>query len=157
MDWSVDLEEQYDKVYRYCYFRLRSREAAEDVTQEAFLRYLSAASQKPNAGYALPCLYTIARNLCMDEFRRKKAEPLPEEKDGFWQPAEPDRTEQIVEEISLKHALSGLSQEDRELILLRYVNEVPITVICRMFGISRFAAYRRIRKALRQLRESWKG
>ncbi len=37
---SVDIEEQYDKIYRYCYFRLRSRQTAEDITQETFLRYL---------------------------------------------------------------------------------------------------------------------
>jgi len=32
-----DTEEQYDKIYRYCYFKLHSRELAEDVTQETFL------------------------------------------------------------------------------------------------------------------------
>ena len=37
---SVDIEEQYEKIYRYCYFKLKNRESAEDITQEAFLRYL---------------------------------------------------------------------------------------------------------------------
>ncbi len=36
---TVDVETQYDKIYRYCYFRLHNRETAEDLTQEAFLRY----------------------------------------------------------------------------------------------------------------------
>ena len=32
---SMDYEEQYDKIYRYCFFKLHDRECAEDVTQEA--------------------------------------------------------------------------------------------------------------------------
>ena len=36
----IDLEEQYDKIYRYCYYKLHHREKAEDITQEAFLRFL---------------------------------------------------------------------------------------------------------------------
>lgn len=34
------IKEQYDKIYRYCYFKLHNRELAEDITQETFLRYL---------------------------------------------------------------------------------------------------------------------
>lgn len=34
----MDLKEQYDKIYRYCYFKVRRREMAEDITQETFLR-----------------------------------------------------------------------------------------------------------------------
>ena len=35
----LDLEEQYDKIYRYCYFKLHHQQSAEDITQETFLRY----------------------------------------------------------------------------------------------------------------------
>ena len=38
----LDIEEQYEKIYRYCFYRLRSREQAEDVTQEAFLRWFAS-------------------------------------------------------------------------------------------------------------------
>ncbi len=40
MAGSLDMEEQYDRIYCYCYFRLHSQQAAEDITQETFLRYL---------------------------------------------------------------------------------------------------------------------
>lgn len=30
---SIDLEEQYDKLYRYFYFKVHQREIAEDITQ----------------------------------------------------------------------------------------------------------------------------
>ena len=35
----MDIEEQYDKIYRYCYFKLYDKQLAQDITQEAFLRF----------------------------------------------------------------------------------------------------------------------
>lgn len=35
---SMDEKTLYDKIYRYCYYRLGQAELAEDITQEAFLR-----------------------------------------------------------------------------------------------------------------------
>lgn len=32
-----NIEKQYDKIYRYCYFKLHNRHTAEDITQETFL------------------------------------------------------------------------------------------------------------------------
>ena len=35
----MDIEEQYDKIYRYCYFKLYDTQLAQDITQETFLRF----------------------------------------------------------------------------------------------------------------------
>lgn len=72
---SIDLEEQYDKIYRYCYYKLHHREKAEDITQETFLRFLENENYR-DTGKGLQYLYTIARNLCIDEFRKKPTEEL---------------------------------------------------------------------------------
>ena len=42
----IDIEEQYDKIYRYCYFRLKNQHLAEDITQETFLRFFESSSYK---------------------------------------------------------------------------------------------------------------
>lgn len=75
---SLDLEEQYDKIYRYCYFRLHQRETAEDITQETFLRFFESRGYV-NKGKSLQYLYTIAHNLCVNEYRKPKTEPLDED------------------------------------------------------------------------------
>lgn len=145
----MDLEEEYDKIYRYCYFKVRRRETAEDITQEAFLRFLESGCV--NTGKNLHYLYTIARNLCMDEFRRRKTEALDEEAaDSFSE-------DSMVENLSVRIALSQLEETDRELLLLRYVNEAPIAVIGRLYGISRFAVYRRVLQAVKNLKEKLGG
>lgn len=141
---SMDLEEQYDKIYRYCYFKLHHRETAEDITQETFLRFLDSGTYH-DTGRALRYLYTIAGNLCIDEYRRRPVEPLSEDLAA----SEPQN--QLLTNMAVRQALQELSPEDQELLLLRYVNEVPMAVICSLLNISRFAAYRRIQKALNQL------
>ena len=145
---SMDLEDQYDKIYRYCYFKLHHREIAEDVTQETFLRFLDS-DQYYEKGQSLRYLYTIARNLCIDEFRRQPCVPLPEEL------ACPDTESRILTSIALKTALDELSVEDQELLLLRYVNEVPVATLCGIYGLYRFAIYRKATKALKLLQDKF--
>ena len=75
---TLDIDREYDRIYRYCYYRLRSREEAEDVTQETFLRYFASDTYQ-DTGRTLQYLYTIARNLCIDERWRPLTQPLPED------------------------------------------------------------------------------
>ena len=74
----MNLSQQYDKIYRYCFFHTRCQELAEDLTQETFLRYYQHP-QYQSTGKELQYLYVIARNLCIDTYRKPSAEPLSEE------------------------------------------------------------------------------
>ena len=141
---SIDLEEQYDKIYRYCYYKLRHTQLAEDITQETFLRYLESRGTG-DAGRPLAFLYTIAGNLCIDEYRKRKFSELPEELPG----ENPEST--MVDSVILAQALHELTEQEPELVLLRYVNEVPVADLAGMYGISRFALYRETKKVLKKL------
>ena len=143
---ALDIDEAYDKIYRYCYYRLHNRETAEDITQETFLRYYSSDVPRDKTG-SYKYLYTVARNLCIDEYRRIKTEPLPEDI------ADHD----FVEDVALKIALDSLCNDDRELIILRYYDDVPVGVLCKMYGISRFTMSRKLRKILSQLKNEFNG
>lgn len=135
----IEIDEQYDKVYRYCYFRVKNQHLAEDITQETFLRFFESHHYK-DIGRPLAYLYTIARNLCIDEFRKVPVEQLKEEivQNGF--------EEAIVEKESLYQAMEILSKEEQELILLRYVNELSLADLSKIYGKSRFALYRELSK-----------
>lgn len=118
----MDIEEQYDKIYHYCYFKLYDKQLAQDITQETFLRFfrqdLSLDSNKE-----LPYLYTIAKNLCVDNFRKKTAVIL----EDVTEEATYNPTEDLINHLTLKSIISKLSQEEQELIFLRYVNEMGVT------------------------------
>lgn len=143
-----DLDGQYDKIYRYCYFKTNHRETAEDITQETFLRFWESENYQ-ESGQALQYLYTIARNLCIDHYRRSKPslslETAPDT--AAEHTPQNDAEEKVLTRIAVQAALAQLTQEERELLLLRYANEVPISVIGALMGISRFAVYRRLRQA----------
>lgn len=142
---AIDLEEQYDKIYRYCYFRLKNREWAEDVTQETFLRWFASDTYR-DRNQLLHYLYTVARHLCADESRRPVPLPIPEDV--------PDREGDPLLSIALRAELDRLVPEDRELVLLRCVNGEPMAVLSRLYGQSRFALRRRLNGILKTLREA---
>lgn len=145
---ALDIEEQYDKIYRYCWYRLRDRHRAEDVTQETFLRWFASDTYR-DTGRTLQYLYTIARNLYIDEIRKPAAEPLSEE-------LAENESDPLIS-IALRSELDKLPPEDQELLLLRYGNEVSVGVLCRLYGASRFALYRRLRSLLKKLRKELEG
>lgn len=143
---SMDFEEQYDKIYCYCYMKLGNRQTAEDITQETFLRFLENKNYR-DMGKRLAYLYTIARNLCMDYFRKPQAIAFDEEI-----PVESDE-EGIVSLIDLKRAVSGLEEGEQELLFLRFVNEISVEDIGKIMNQSRFSIYRRINRILFKLKK----
>ena len=58
----------------------------------------------------------------------------------------------LIQRMSLQNALQSLSPEERELIFLRYVNDVPVPVISGLYQISRFAVYRKLKGILQKVR-----
>ena len=153
----MDLEEQYDKIYRYCYMKLQHRQLAEDVSQETFLRFLNSKGYQEK-GQAIRYLYTIARNLCIDEFRKPVYESLSQEQEctlaESWEESMEERT---VKSLTLRKALQSLEEEGRELILLRYVNELPVGDIAELMNISRFSVLRKTKKYLKELEQELGG
>lgn len=146
---SADLKEQYDKIFRFCILRVKNSQTAEDITQETFLRFLENP-QYSTRSEQIKILYTIAGNLCTDEFRRKQTVPLPDDL-----PDDRDSESIWNERIMLKNAIYSLPESDRELVLLRYVNEVPLSVISKLYNVSRFSLSRRLKKILSQLKDSF--
>lgn len=141
----MDIDEQYDKIYRFCYLRLKHRETAEDITQETFLRYLEHP-QYHSLDKTLQILYTIAGNLCKDQFRKKTELEISDT-----DPSDENIEDSVLSELSLKQALNKLDDTDREIILLRYINDVPVNVIGKLYDMSRFAVNRRIKRILELL------
>ena len=122
------IEEKYSQLYNYCYFKLHNAHLAEDITQEAFLR-----------------LFENSRYKEIDEYRKKETVEMPKE-----MPAQ-DTVDKITDIVAVHMALDGLSEREREIILLRVVNEVPVEDIGKIYGISRFAVYREVKKILKRL------
>ena len=145
---SIDINDQYDKIFRYCYYKIHNRDIAEDLTQDTFLRFLESPHYR-DIGKELHYLYTIAGNLCKDAFHRRTAEELDEKIAD-----DKDYEDFILTNVALGNAIKNLPEEDKEIIILRYINDVPIGVLGELFGMSRFRMSRRIKGILRHLRQT---
>ena len=109
------------------------------------MRYF-AQNSYINRGKQLAYLYTIARNLCTDFYRKKKVEELKEE-------VADNPMEHVENNLYLQMAVEKLPEEMQELILLRYVNGLTGKEISEITGLSRTAIYRREKEALKRLKK----
>lgn len=144
---SLDLGSQYEKIYAFCYFKMHNREAAEDITLETFLKYFETTKYLEK-GKKLAFLYTIARNCCIDYFRKsKQAADLT---------SLPEFSEEIADDldtaITVRSAVSKLNSQEQEIVLLRFTNELGIGEISEYLEISGFALYRKLNSIEKQLK-----
>ena len=143
---SVSLQDQYDKIYRYFYFKVNNKEIAEDLTQETFLKYFSQTSYI-NRGKPLAYLYTIAKNLCVDYYRNNN-----KEKKLDTEILVNDTISKVETNLTVRQAVSTLPKDLQELLLLRYANELKVNEIASIMGISRFSVSRKLNKAYGELK-----
>lgn len=142
---SLELKDQYDKIYKYCYFKVQNPTIAEDLTQETFLKFFSQSSYI-SRGKPLAYLYTIAKNLCIDTYM--KPEMLPIDEDILSE----NTLEDFETSFSIKQAISTLPADLQEVVFLRFVNDLSMMEISSITGFSRFSIYRKINSALNKLK-----
>ncbi len=147
----MDLKEQYEKLLRYCYMLTKDVNLAEDIVQETYLRFWQSHTYK-DTNKELAYLYTIARNLCMDEFRKPKLDDIEDycelSGESEYEP------EARIDSLVIEEALEQIPKDLRELIVLRFTNEMSVTDIAKIVGISRFAVHRRLKEGLMLLRRN---
>ncbi len=141
----MKIEKEYENIFRYCLYHVGGKEDAEDITQETFLRYLQH-TEYHDKGKERPYLYKIAKNLCVDFLRKTQTESLDDKEISSGESG-------VLNYVSLRLAMEELSEEDREIIILRLVNGETISSIAEVFNTSRFIMSRRIRDITRRLKD----
>ena len=120
-----DLYERYlDEIYHYVYYRVSSREEAEDLSEMIFLRAWLALDENP------PCqvpfrlwLYRIARNAVVDHYRARKEQIGLEAAGHIADPIEgPEEMVAGREDIAeLRRAMQQLSDDHQEVLTCRFI------------------------------------
>lgn len=162
MDESVErFARLYDEhvwtVYGFFGYRLRSREEAEDLTQQTFERALKAWERfDPNRAGASTWLLSIARNLLIDHHRADRSDRLePIGDDGLrpdQEPAGEDAHERLGLDPDLESALGSLDEREREIIALRFGGDLTGAEIASMTGLSLANVQQILSRSLRRLR-----
>jgi len=148
------------RIYAYVYYRSYNRESAEDMTGTIFLKALEKLHTfRPEDGGFQGWLYGIARNTLTDHYRqRAKIMDLESEAVDVWDIADPRAMELDMQYRDhwerLKPFLSGLSPDQREIILLRLWDDLPYKEIAAVTGKSEDACKMSYSRALAYLRQA---
>lgn len=149
-----------DAVFRFCLMKTSNRDQALDLTQDTFMRFwdtLSNGEKKIKNSRAF--LFTIARNLIIDWYRKKKAvslDALEEGQDDMEGPtlAFVESTAEIESEAKVLVAkIAELEEPYQHVVYLRFVEEMKPKEIAEIVGESVNVVSVRINRGLAKLRQ----
>lgn len=154
-------------VFNFILRYVGDKETAEDLLQETFMRVIKGADAYKRQAKFTTWLYTIARNLCVDQTRRRKhrrhasldAPMAADDDSGTLLDVLPssemasDRksvNKQLYQR--LQGAIGALSEEQREVFLMREFLDMPFKQIADVVGVPENTVKSRMRYALEKLR-----
>ncbi len=142
-------------IYRFCYMKVSQKELAQDLTQEVFARFWQALREGTHMRSERALLYTMARNLVIDWYRKKKEQSLDVlTEQGFEFGG--DNADDVMREAEMQEALRivrGLDEASREALLLRYVEGLSPKEIAQLSGETANAVSVRLNRAMKKVRE----
>ncbi len=160
------LIEQFEtSLFNYAHGILQNAFDAQEVVQDAMMRAHKALTRQYNeercASLALrPWLFRTVRNLCLNKRRSKTRaleQPLTDFDDGrlgpFVKPFSSDLERKQEVEL-LRRALALLPVDARELILLRFIEEMPYGEIARTVGATEASLRGKVFRSLKLLRDA---
>ena len=150
------------EIYLYLYSLCRSRETAEDLMQEVFLKaLLSLPDQNENLR---DWLYKVARNACFNELRNRKrelqSEHIEEISASARESLQENSSDNLVDELIrseqrrfLYEAMMKLPDRQREILELFYFSELSIREIAEIMRLTSQNVRVLAHRAKKQLRE----
>lgn len=149
--FDVFVRKYYEEILKYCCYHCFDITYAEDLAQETFIRFFTKLSDYRYIGKTKNYLYTIARNLCRDYYKKKKETPLEEPVINEALGLNRNQEEVIVDKMTIEWALRKLPDELYEIVVLYYFQELKLTEIACTLQISLPLVKYRIRSAKLQL------
>lgn len=144
-----------DAIFRHCYFRLRDRERAKDMTQETFMKAWEYVASGKSVGNMRPFLYKIATNLIIDESRKKRELSLENLSEGGFEAGVKNTDEKEMDvQLALK-IIDELPEGDRELMTMRYVDELSIKEIAEALGKTENAVSVALHRAMKNIQNNY--
>lgn len=149
---SIIIDQYYTDIFRFCLYMVQIEEDAYDITQETFLKFIKYGNSYQHnnlKGYLL----TIARNICYNYFRERKEKlPIYESEEIDRIPNDRNKLTEVENSIYLGDLLRKLSQDIREVIILRIYEELRFKDIAQIMGCGISTAKSRYRLGVKQLK-----
>jgi len=137
-DAFAEIYDRYQPtIYRYIFYRVGDEATAEDLTSEVFVRLVEKIDGFTYRGRPLLAwLYTIARNLVTDYYRQSGPPHfLPLEEGLVADSGNPEAAaEHALAQQRLARAIARLTEDQRQVILLRFVEGLDNKTVAQVLG-----------------------
>lgn len=145
------LIKNYEKYYRIAYSYTFQEQDAMDIVQEAAYRAILKSESLRNPEYADTWICRIIKNEAVRFLERYKGrtvtmEELPEE-----------GSEDQIEDLDLKQALTRLNNEERTIVVLKYFEEEKLTTIAQIMDLNLNTVKSRLYRAVEKLKKYMEG
>ncbi len=151
------------KIYTSIFMFVKDTYLAEDIFQDTFIKVIDTLRRGKyyEDGKFLPWVMRIARNLCIDHFRKTKRRPAITNAEGYdifdVLPFEETNAEEKIiqkETISkVRRLIDLLPKEQREVVVLRHYADMSFKEIAQITDVSINTALGRMRYALINMRK----
>jgi RNA polymerase sigma-70 factor, ECF subfamily len=158
----IDLNEYVDGLYSYALVLSRNRTEAEDLVQETCLRAIRAMHRLQPDSNAKSWLFTILRNIWLNQLRQRRTAPevveLDLDGDGANRAADTRKDPHAtyvsnIEQEQVRTAIQQLSIEFREIIILREYEELSYQEIAAVLECPLGTVMSRLARARSKLRD----
>ncbi|HXS46919.1 MAG TPA: sigma-70 family RNA polymerase sigma factor [Solirubrobacterales bacterium] len=145
-----DWDEAHRTCLRFAYRYAKNRTEAEDIAQDAVLRAWRRRSTLRNSAARKQWLAAIVRNEAFREFGRLRPDPVDTIEVAHG--ADDERVLATVEQADLHAAIDRLNNRDRQLVRLRYDEDLTQAAIARRLGIPEGTVKVRLHRVRAKLR-----
>ncbi len=148
MNYNQLVEEHYEAVYRFCYYFMGSKQDAEDLTQEVFIKANKKLSTLQSESSAKSWLLQIARNKCIDRKRWWKRLFALKEQVGAIQLQSSHSPDM---KIMLEKALNLLSARQKEVFICRHFMDYSTEQTAELLGINSGSVKSHLSRAIEKM------
>lgn len=134
-DIALVYDSQFDRIYKFFYYKTLNKNTAEDLASETFLTFVNLLNEHKEIDNLNAFLYGIAKNLFMQFLRKKYQEGIPFsaidenfEEYAFEYVQESENTE--TSEEKLLKFLHLIPSKQQEVIRLRFIEKLNLDEIC---------------------------
>jgi RNA polymerase sigma-70 factor, ECF subfamily len=131
-----DLYKKYHHdIFQFLFYMVKNREQAEDLVQEVYIRVLKSYHRFEGKSSEKTWLFSIARNVAIDYFRKQKGWKQRMMEKFDWSTQQVKDSSPIPEEIATQneeiklmyHCLDQCTVDQRMVIVMRYIHDLSIT------------------------------
>lgn len=159
MDNTFDeaYEKYADMVFRFAVMKVSDRDIAKDITQDTFVKTWDFVAKGKRVESWRAFLMKTARNLIIDHYRRKKADSLDTMQEAGFDPEDNNPTgggaETYAESRIAMEAIQKLDDTHRDIIWLRFVEEMGPKEIADMLDLTENVVSVRVHRGKQQLQD----